>query len=375
MAVASLLKKIELQERGFVNHPASKLDEETRINYLRGIALIANEDNDISKNEIEYLDILIKSLHLSHQQIKDILHFVKHPKAKSVYEIILTFQSNPVKYNFLLDSLAIADVDGHLDDEEEDLIEEYVSLLQITPQESEELYQIFHYLKKKEAEKLVELFAKSQFFKEEDFEYLINYYKLNLHIAKNFKRTDIKAFSFDFIKPHIRHGGLRDADELATHPINNFQFCLFLNAMYARELIEFDAENNIIATANKKLVLSKHNIHIQFKNNLFQPKRFTKKERLVYVSFNGALMFVEWLNELLDTQYKVTEIQSDKYDNLSVEEFHQYLVDGELYIQNGEYMTKTVKKGLLSLISHKKVELNYSSEHTCFRIMRKSSQN
>ena len=103
MPIASLLKKIKVQNLGFSDHPCDKLDLHTKINYLKGISLIANEDDDINKNEIEYLNILVRSFHLTSEEVKGILKLAKNPSEEMIYEIIETFKTHTIKYNFIID--------------------------------------------------------------------------------------------------------------------------------------------------------------------------------------------------------------------------------------------------------------------------------
>lgn len=366
MAVASLLKKMKVQDLGFTNHPCDKQDTQTKINYLKGISLIANEDDDISHNEIKYLNILVRSFHLSNDEVKGILKLAKNPSEEMIHNIIETFQSNDIKYNFIIDCFAIADIDGNFDDEEKELIEQYEELFNITKMESEELYNIFTFLKHKNSSKLLALFEKSNFFKKNDFDYLIDYYKLDL--SKEFKDGDIKAFTFEFAMPHIRHGNLKNATKISVKPINNLQFSIFLNDLYAKEKIIFSKNKDILSADSKKLILSHRNKTIHFKDSFFKPKKFTKKEKVVFVTFTGALMFIDWVNETFGKTYKLTELQADKYNNLSMDDLNDYLLDNELIIRNNQYAINS-NSNILKISTQSTVDSNYFSDSSSFRII------
>jgi hypothetical protein len=178
----------------------------------------------------------------------------------------------------------------------------------------------------------------------------------------------MNIFDFNFIEPIIRHGDFKNASKILKNPISNLQYATFLNAMLDKELIKFDTKGNVITNNSNRILLSKQHKEIIFKDDIFEVVRNFNDSEVVYITFSGAFMFIEWINELLNTDYKLTELQSDRFHNLSLDDLNHCLVQNELFIKDGKYSKKN-KKHLLGLSSCSSVDFNYYSKSSSFRFM------
>ncbi len=134
MGILGLLKKIEIEKESeiFEKHPCRELDTESKVHYLNGIALVMNEDNDVSETEKKYLGTLVNSFELDSKYINESIEFAEEPDEKSVMEMLKAFSSNEVKYSFIIDCMMVANADGDFSDEEAKLIEQFFDLYDIS---------------------------------------------------------------------------------------------------------------------------------------------------------------------------------------------------------------------------------------------------
>lgn len=366
MATISFLKQLKKQDDFFVEHPCDTLEITDKLNYIKGLSLIANEDGDISSHEIEYLNTLVRSFHLDNNHVKGILKEIKNPTQEMLVSVVDSITSKNLEYFFILDAIAIAKADGDFDEEEKALIKQYESVFDLEKKESKELFKVSKFLHSKNTNKLSKLFESSQFLNQEDFNYLFNYY--NIALTKQIKEYDRKIFNFEFEKPLIRHGSLKNATKLLSKPINNAQFTTFLNASFTQGLILLDKKNNIITAKSRRVLLSKRNKDIYFKNDTFKINKSCENKKINFVTFTGALMFIDWINKTLNTNYKITELQSDKYHNLSIDDLNKCFVENELFIKDGKY-SKRNTTDLIGLSRCSNVKFEYNSASSTFRFM------
>jgi len=367
MAVISLLKKLNSQEIDFYNHPCSSLSDNAKINYLKGISIVANEDTVISKSEIEYLNILVDRFNLTNEQVKGLLKEIKKPNKDMLYNIITTIKAYKLEQHFILDCLLISHVDGEYDKREKKLIQNYETTLNISEKESKELNKFFKYLKSNNDEKIASLFQSSSKLKESHFAYLMAYYNINL---LKYQEEPIKVddFGFEFEELKIRRGCLKNATHILKHPISNKNFTIFLNDMLQKNLIKVDKKGNTLAANSKRILLSYKNKDIILHNKQFISKKSAENNMVVYVTFSAALMFISWINKKLNTNYRLTEFRSDRYNNLSLDDISNFIVGHELFIKDGRYSKKNTSN-LIGLSNCSSVPFEFSSNNSSFRMM------
>jgi len=74
------------QAQQMPNHPCKDMNLESKIHYLNGLVLVANEDDSISTNEKKYLSMLIDSFGLDKDMIEDFIIFAKNPEMSKAQE-------------------------------------------------------------------------------------------------------------------------------------------------------------------------------------------------------------------------------------------------------------------------------------------------
>jgi len=194
MDLMEMLQKVTNEALSFENHPCVELDEDIKIQYLNALTVIANiDDGEISKNKIEYLEILINSFGLSDDILDSFIEFAKSPDKDSIVEMILAFNTKDIKYNLIIDSLVIANRDDNYSDNAKDIINQYFIMLKLSQKEKEDLENIFKMINDKDETALAKYSLKKSI---EQFDYILEYYdikELNTQIAFN----QSKAIEFE----------------------------------------------------------------------------------------------------------------------------------------------------------------------------------
>src|SRR6478735_1385295 len=90
--------------------------------YLGAIASIATADREASPQEIQFLDALADSAHLSGDSKGAVLSVAKDPKNLSVQKCLDVLKASDLRYTFITDVMSFAKADGNLTGEEESLI-------------------------------------------------------------------------------------------------------------------------------------------------------------------------------------------------------------------------------------------------------------
>lgn len=184
MSVLNLIKKVKVQTLSFEKHPCRELEQEQMIHYLNGLALITNEDENICEKEQEYLSILINSFGLSEDMLETFVNFAQNPDEKLILDMMQSFMSKDIKYNFMIDAMMIASIDGNVHENEKALINEYFEMFKITKDEEKDLRDIYEMFYKQDGNALFRYFGKQHIndvfiIKKELFQYLIDYYKID----------------------------------------------------------------------------------------------------------------------------------------------------------------------------------------------------
>jgi len=174
-----LLQKVKKETLSFQKHPCREIEEEMRIHYLNGLALMAMADDHICDKEKEYLWILVKSFGFQEEMLESVIEFAQNPDEDLIQEIIESFATKDIKYNFMIDCMMISSRDGHYDESKEEIIKEFFEMLKITEKESEDLKDIFEMFYTQDVNALYGYFTGNEYMKVELFEYLIGYYQMN----------------------------------------------------------------------------------------------------------------------------------------------------------------------------------------------------
>ena len=114
----------EIGETGLLkNHPVANYDHEEKMNYLDGLALLMNVDNEIHKKEKDYLKDLISAANLGSEKLEILINFAKNSDKRRVQEIFSELaKKEDIKKAFIIDALVLAEKDGKIHENEKAFI-------------------------------------------------------------------------------------------------------------------------------------------------------------------------------------------------------------------------------------------------------------
>ena len=193
--IAALLKKSKKEKLIFNNHPCKDLDLESKINYLNGLSLIMNEDNDINQKEKDYLLSLIHTFNFEKEQLDDLIDFAKDPDEETVLNIFKSFNTNLIKNSFLLDSMLIAYSDGRLCDKETELIKLYSSFLELDENVYSHLEKLSYAINNKDVESIKELLKENSYVTLESILHYLDFFKIDIYQKEKLKTNFNKISS------------------------------------------------------------------------------------------------------------------------------------------------------------------------------------
>ncbi len=108
------------------NHPAKELEFEKRVLYLHGLSLMMNVDGDIHKNEIEFLELLIKAFGIE-DTVDSFVEFATSPDKTIVDAVINFLKDFEFKKQFILDAVILLKIDNIEHECEKKLLEIFIS--------------------------------------------------------------------------------------------------------------------------------------------------------------------------------------------------------------------------------------------------------
>jgi len=378
MSVLSLLKKVKVQTLSFEKHPCRELDQEVMVHYLNGLALITNEDETVCEKEKEYLSILINSFGLSEDMLETFVNFAENPDEKLILDMMQSFATKDIKYNFMVDAMMIASIDGEYDESEEAIIEQYFEMFKITKKEAEDLRYIYEMFYTQNGNALYRYFKRNEYMNVELFQYLLDYYKIDM--AYELVEDEKKILTFEFFKPTFSNTYMKlvGANEIATKAVSNAQFCIFLNNKYLSKEIEIYDDNTIISMEDKKLLLDLKNSSIVLKDKVFQVNNSKiEEEKVTGITYKVAKEFIYWVSQKDEKKYKISEFWGDDHrndgdGNLDVSSFKNNPISDEFFFfkyANSYAIASSKKTGIFPL-SENKIEADYNSKKTSFRFMK-----
>ncbi len=388
MSVLSLLKKVKVQTLSFEKHPCKELDQEVMVHYLNGLALIANEDENVCEKEREYLSILINSFGLSEDMLETFVNFAENPDEKLILDMMQSFATKDIKYNFMVDAMMIASIDGDFDENEEAIIEQYFEMFKITKDEAKDLRYIYEMFYTQNGNALYRYFEKESaskihLIKAELFEYLLDYYKIDM--AYELLKEEKKILSFEFFKPTFEYGSLGDdAKQIITFPVNNIQFCIFLNA------IDIKVNNNVkvVTKQESELLVDLDNSDIKYIDNIFVVSSKKESKKVTGITYKAGYLFTSWLSALDKVDYKLTSFSSplitirDMYFSngssghyLKLEGFKENsIIDEHCHLETfgRNIVCPSENEERFNAQYENEIEIDYNSKKTSFRFMKSS---
>lgn len=383
MSALNLLKKVKIQTLSFEKHPCRELDQEIMVHYLNGLALVTQEDNTICEKEREYLSILINSFGLSEDMLETFINFAENPDEKLIIDMMQSFATKDIKYNFMVDCMMTASIDGNFDENEEALIEQYFEMFKITKKEAKDLRYIYEMFYTQNGNALYRYFKRNEYIKVELFQYLLDYYKIDM--AYELVEDEKKILTFEFFKPTFEEGSLGNgATEIMTKPVNNAQFCIYLNSAFMYKSIEIDGNGKVVDTESKDLLMNLDNSNIEFKDGVFLLNSAENEDKKITgITYVIAKMFIAWISEYNKENYKITSVDGDYHTLMEsfninlVDEFYYNKYDSR-YSQLANHMKQIFNNNVI-IITNKNdssypTRNNINSKDISFRMMKLSRE-
>ncbi len=336
MALLDLLKQVKEKVLKFENHPCNELDEEIKIHYLNGLALLANEDSESEKAD-EYLAIMNNSFGFSGDMLEVFKDFATNPDEQAILDMIQSFETKDIKYNFIIDAMMIAGIDDNFCDNKKAVISEFCEMFKITKKETEDLEKIYEMFYVQNGNALYRYFKRNEYMKVELFQYLLDYYKIDM--AYELLEDEKKILTFEFFKPTFEYGGLgNNAKEIMTKPVSNIQVCIYLNACINKS-IEFNGTGKVVDSESKYLLIDLDNSDIGFNDDIFYLKNRGKdNEKITGITAEFVKLFVKWISSLYNEQLKIVQLYADSSSDCSiiiVDKIHS--IKNEFYIYRKEF--------------------------------------
>ncbi|MDQ6962319.1 MAG: hypothetical protein Q9M28_07270, partial [Mariprofundaceae bacterium] len=270
-----------------------------------------NEDDSVCEKEKEYLSILINSFGLSEDMLETFINFAENPDEKMILDMMQSFATKDIKYNFMVEAMMIASIDGVFDDAENAIIEQYFEMFKITVDEAKDLRYIYEMFYKQDGNALFRYFGKKDkntihIIKPELFQYLLDYYKIDM--AYELQEDEKKILTLEFFKPTFEKGLLgHGAAEIMTKPVSNAQFCIFLNAFFMDDKIEFDGHGKIVESESKELLMDLDHSDIEFEDGVFIISSAEDEEKKVTgVTFLVTYMFTVFVEKKTNVKYFIS---------------------------------------------------------------------
>lgn len=182
MSTLDFLKKVKLKTINIESHLAKDLDDSLKKDYLRGISLVTDidnlEDESVNKQK-EYFSILLNTFKID-EDLDFFIDFIVNPVESTIIELInsLNKADNEYKYCFMIDVIILAMAGNYQKLEES--IKEYSKMLMISKDMLEAFTVICKLIFNKKEKELKDYFKNDESYKNY-FEYLINFYDLNIN--------------------------------------------------------------------------------------------------------------------------------------------------------------------------------------------------
>ena len=386
MSVLNLLKKVKVQTLSFEKHPCRELDQEIMVHYLNGLALITKEDGTVCEKEREYLSILINSFGLSEDMLETFVNFAENPDEKLILDMMQSFATKDIKYNFMIDAMMIASIDGNFDASEEAIIEQYFEMFKITKDEEKDLRYLYEMFYTQDGNGLFRYFGiknknAKYLIKPELFQYLLEYYKIDM--AYELQEEEKKLLEFEFFKPTFKEGKLGyGVTEIMTKPVTNAQFCIYLNSALLDKSIEIDGNGKVVDSKSKDLLMDLDNSDIYLEDGKFTVDKDKYESKVTGITYVFAELFIKWISEKYNKKYKLSAFSSctiymTSFSNPIFLEFYYGLAGHVLYAikgykrANSHYCDHDYFSYCPNISnSDSKIDSNFNSSESSFRMMK-----
>jgi len=352
----------------YEKHPVRDLDLEFRFQYLNGLGLLMNVDGDIDDEEKLYIKRLLHAFDLPDERLDEMIAFSQNPDQIAIRDMMSALsQSEELKYVFLLDCLSMVSENNKIKKVESETLAVYCKSINISQDEFESLKELEAIIRKKDHIALYRFFLPKRKYDVNVFEYLLEYYQLDVEHGKDqelerLKKLQVYNFSMTSIPMSYSEQMLADTEEriirisrirhwrsnsdksykeeikrarkerlkdafswavekggdskgqleirVSKKPVMLFQACAFLQDYYDQKFI-LEKGDFLVDSNTGQIVVNLKHCGVSLANGLLM---HSADEYAIGLSPYGIEMFVNWVNGILD--YNVSELS---FSNLPVD--------------------------------------------------------
>ena len=133
--MGKFLKKIKEKEHKekLSKHPLRNESDEIKKDYLQALVLLANEDDNFSSEEKEFIEFVANLIDIDKSYIEEADKFAADPDENQLFDFIERLKNldEKVKYIIMVEACVVAFKDDKLDENEEGIIDEYLEILSL----------------------------------------------------------------------------------------------------------------------------------------------------------------------------------------------------------------------------------------------------
>lgn len=112
-------------------------------------------------------------------------------------------------------------------------------------------------------------------------------------------------YHWDFVTWSFENGSLFEGDEIAQTPVSNEQLMYFLNTMLRKKYLKKDESSEKFLMGGKQIIDLEHSLILyEYEKELFNCDEAEKNKAVTGITTDGALSFVNWVNEFI-SEYEV----------------------------------------------------------------------
>ena len=279
------------------DHPLVKFDLDKKFFYIRGLSLMMNVDNEIHEAEKDYIKGLCHATEISSSDMDKDIKFSENPDENEVIEIISEISKDDLlKKYFTVDLILLSLKDDKLKDEESKFIDIVISAFSFSKEEDSFLRDVATAALEKNKDLGTFLYLENK------KEYKIFDWLLKKHGVEAENHLKV-LYHWDFVTWSFTNGSLFEGDEIAQTPVSNEQLMYFLNTMLRRKHLKKDESSKKFLMGGKQIIDLEHSL-IFYEKEQFNCDEAEKKKAVTGITTEGALSFVNWVNEFI-SEYEV----------------------------------------------------------------------
>jgi len=272
------IKKKKL-ESAFSSHPLKELEEDVKNDYVKGLVFIAVEDENFSEDEKSYVTSLMSYIGVDETLLSEFETFANEPDEDELLEFMDRIKAfdNELKISFLIETILVAFKDGDFDDAEKEMFNEYVEMLELE-EKKDDIMHIATALANKDIDLALAIYtAKKEFF--EKYNYMFE--MIDVDIEKELK----EVYSWDWIKFRLDAGKVADNNLVASKPVTNRQFCIYLNSSLLSNKLKRFADTTQFEVENEIIIKDIESTDLEFSNGFFKYETSKKDEEIIGIDF------------------------------------------------------------------------------------------